>query len=145
MSNLDKVREFHKVFGHPAPDHPTIGDAKTRELRIKLVADELQELAEALGYQLFMTPRYGAELVKMTDKVDLVETADALADLEYVVLGGQVAFGIPGQEVFDEVQRSNMSKLGADGKPILAPDGKVVKGPNYSPPNLYPIIERGRE
>ena len=78
MSNLDKVREFHKVFGHPAPDHPTIGDAKTRELRIKLVADELQELAEALGYQLFMTPRYGAELVKMTDKVDLVETADAL-------------------------------------------------------------------
>lgn len=77
-----------------------------------------------------------AELKQAHDKGDLIGIADALADLAYVVVGAAVAFGIPLDRVFDEVHRSNMSKLGEDGKPIYREDGKVLKGPNYTPPDI---------
>lgn len=134
MNHIDMIRELHTTFKHPAPATPTPGDLTLRLLRIRLLAEELQELAAALGFDF----KYRITLV--ADKVNMVEAADALGDLEVVVLGGQVAFGIPGPEVFREIHRSNMSKLGADGEPILRDDGKFLKGPNYSPPDIAGIL-----
>ena len=73
-------------------------------------------------------------------RVDLIETADALGDLKYVVEGAALVFGIPLEPVFMEIHRSNMSKLGTDGKPIYREDGKVLKGPNYTPPNVAAVL-----
>ncbi|RYF06923.1 MAG: hypothetical protein EOO77_26315 [Oxalobacteraceae bacterium] len=73
---------------------------------------------------------------------DLVEIADALADIIYIAYGTGVSYGLPMDEIFDEVHRSNMSKLGEDGRPVYREDGKVVKGPNYSKPDIHAIVER---
>jgi len=120
MNNFEKVIEFHNAFGQDVETEPTWTDAA--ELRYELIREELSELREAI------------------DDRDIVEVADALTDLLYVVYGSGVAFGIDLNECFDEVHSSNMTKLGADGKPIHREDGKVLKGPNYRRPDLKKIL-----
>lgn len=125
-STLDQVQEFHETYGLPVKNSPTISDEKTNALRINLLAEELEELKEAL------------------EQGDLVETLDALIDLQYVLDGAFLSFGMQSLKTpaFDEVHRSNMSKLGADGKPIVRPeDGKILKGPDYFKPDIKQFLE----
>ena len=125
-STLEMVQEFHETYGLPVENEQTTGSEKTKELRINLLQEELDELKEALKNN------------------DMQETLDALVDLQYVLDGAFLSFGMQGvkQAAFDEVHRSNMSKLGEDGKPIRREsDGKVMKGPNYFKPDLAQFIE----
>lgn len=146
MSTIDRVREFHTTFGHPVALELTPGDVKLRKLRINLIAEELCELCDALGAQLSIdvmmdgSHRVNVEMVKDDSGVDLVEAADALGDLDYVVQGANLVFGIPGEAVAQEIHSSNMSKAGKDGKPIYREDGKILKGPNYFRPNIYKVL-----
>jgi predicted HAD superfamily Cof-like phosphohydrolase len=145
------VKEFHEAFGHPVKYQPTVPPIDTRLLRVRLIAEELIELAEAVGVNLRIdrkvlpTQGEGAQHVlevwsAREDKCDLVEAADALGDLRYVVDGGNLVFGFPGERVLAEIHSSNMSKLGEDGKPILREDGKVLKGPHYFKPDIGKIL-----
>ena len=118
MTNFEKVRLFMKTYGQEVKDKAGFSDAKTNKLRIDLIKEELEELTEA-----------------MQDK-NLLEVADALTDILYVTYGAGHAFGIDLDKCFDEVQNSNMSKLGEDGKPLYNEAGKVMKGPNYFKPDL---------
>ena len=118
MTNFEKVRLFMKTYGQEVKDKAGLSDAKTNKLRIELIKEELEELTEA-----------------MQDK-NLLEVADALTDILYVTYGAGHAFGIDLDKCFEEVQNSNMSKLGEDGKPIYNEAGKVMKGPNYFKPDL---------
>lgn len=133
---VQMVREFHKAFGHPAPDTVTIPDTDTQLLRVSLIAEELLELCEALNIQLDIIANK-TYISKFNDlPIDMVEAADALADLDYVVAGGNVVFGFPAEKIISHVHDSNMSKLGEDGKPIYREDGKIMKGSNYWKPNI---------
>ena len=126
-STLERVQIFHETYGLPVEDKPTLSDPKTRELRINLLAEEVQELKEAL------------------ENNDLVEVLDALTDIQYVLDGAYLSFGLQDlkETAFAEVQRSNMSKLGEDGKPIRREsDGKVMKGPNYFAPDLKVLLDK---
>tara|TARA_B100001989_G_C24527489_1_gene459542 strand:- start:131 stop:547 length:417 start_codon:yes stop_codon:yes gene_type:complete len=125
-TTLEQVQEFHETYGLPVLDKPSIADEKTNKLRINLLAEELDELKEAL------------------EEGDLLETLDALIDLQYVLDGAFLSFGLQEMKnaAFDEVHRSNMSKLGADGKPIRREsDGKVLKGPDYFKPDLKQFLK----
>lgn len=121
-TNFERAAEFMRAFGQDVYSRPTLQDEKTAQLRYELISEELQELKDAQFDQ------------------DLVEIADALTDLLYVVYGAGHAYGIDLDACYHEVHRSNMSKLGENGQPIYRDDGKVMKGPNYSPPNLVPFI-----
>ena len=123
MSNFEDVKTFMKTFGQIIRAKPQFPDDKTMQLRFDLIKEELEELKQAF------------------DSNDLLEVADALTDILYVTYGAGYAFGIDLDKCFKEVQRANMSKLGEDGKPIFNDKGKVMKGPNYSPPNLKQFIE----
>ena len=118
MTNFEKVRVFMKTYGQEVKDKAGLSDAMTNKLRIDLIKEELEELTEA-----------------MKDE-NLLEVADALTDILYVTYGAGHAFGIDLDKCFDEVQNSNMSKLGEDGKPLYNEAGKVMKGPNYFKPDL---------
>ena len=118
MTNFEKVRLFMKTYGQEVKDRAGFSDVKTNKLRIDLIKEELEELTEA-----------------MQDE-NLLEVADALTDILYVTYGAGHAFGIDLDKCFEEVQNSNMSKLGEDGKPIYNEAGKVMKGPNYFKPDL---------
>ena len=118
MTNFEKVRLFMKTYGQEVKDKAEFSDAKTNKLRIDLIKEELEELTQAIN-----------------DK-NLLEVADALTDILYVTYGAGHAFGIDLDKCFEEVQNSNMSKLGEDGKPIYNEAGKVMKGPNYFKPDL---------
>lgn len=122
MNNFDKVKEFMVTFGQEVRLRPELPNKEVQMLRYELVREELEELKEAL------------------ENDDLVETADALTDLLYVVYGAGHAFGIDLDKCFAEVHRSNMSKLDKEGKPIFREDGKVIKGEDYSPPDLSKIL-----
>ena len=122
MSNFDKVGTFMKTFGQEVKTKPSFSSDKINKLRIDLIKEELEELTEAM------------------QKKDLLEVADALTDILYVTYGAGHAFGINLDECFNEVQKSNMSKLGNDGKPIYDQSGKVMKGPDYFKPNLKKIL-----
>ena len=123
MTNFDKVGVFMKTFGQEVKEKPSFSSDKINQLRISLIKEELDELKEAM------------------DSRDLLEVADALTDLLYVTYGAGHAFGIDLDKCFEEVQNSNMSKLGDDGKPIYDKSGKVMKGPNYFKPNLVKYIK----
>jgi predicted HAD superfamily Cof-like phosphohydrolase len=126
-STLEQVCEFHETYGLPVESSPNISDQKTNDLRINLIAEELDELKEALK------------------SGDVVETLDALIDLQYVLDGAFLSFGLHDvkEAAFAEVHRSNMSKLGEDGKPIRREsDGKVMKGPNYFVPDMSQFIRK---
>ena len=118
MTNFEKVRVFMKTYGQEVKDKAGLSDARTNKLRIDLIKEELEELTEA-----------------MQDE-NLLEVADALTDILYVTYGAGHAFGIDLDKCFEEVQNSNMSKLGDDGKPIYNEAGKVMKGPHYYKPDL---------
>lgn len=126
-STLDQVMEFHETYACTIKTAPDISDSKTNDLRISLLAEELDELKEALK------------------NGDIVETLDALIDLQYVLDGAFISFGLQDvkEAAFAEVHASNMSKLGADGKPIYREgDGKVLKGPNYFKPDIAQFVEK---
>ena len=123
MSNFEEVKKFMKAFGQEVRSKPYFPDEKTTKLRLDLIREELNELEQVVE-----------------DK-DLNEIADALTDILYVTYGAGCAYGIDLDKCFKEVQRANMSKLGKDGKPIYNEKGKVMKGPNYSAPNLKQFLE----
>ena len=122
MSNFNKVGTFMKTFGQEVKTKPSFSSDKINKLRIDLIKEELDELQEAMGNN------------------DLLEVADALTDILYVTYGAGHAFGINLDKCFDEVQNSNMSKLGENGKPIYNESGKVMKGPNYFKPDLSKFV-----
>ena len=111
-----------KTFGQEVKSKPSLSTEKINKLRIDLIKEELEELTEAMNNK------------------DLLEVADALTDILYVTYGAGHAFGINLDKCFEEVQKSNMSKLDENGKPIYNSDGKVMKGPNYFKPDLTPFI-----
>ena len=123
MSNFTDVKTFMKTFGQIIRTKAEFPDNKTMQLRYDLIKEELDELE-------------GAMKIK-----DLKEIADALTDILYVTYGAGCAYGIDLDKCFKEVQRANMSKLGEDWKTIYNEKGKVMKGPNYSEPNLKPFVE----
>ncbi len=122
MSNFDSVKKFMKTFGQEVKEKAEFPDEKTTSLRYELINEELEEFKEAII------------------KKDIKEVADALTDILYVTYGAGHAFGIDLDKCFEEVQNSNMSKLGADGKPIYNEKGKVMKGPKYFKPNLKKFV-----
>ena len=123
MTNFQKVKNFMMAFGQEVKSEPSFSNEKINELRYNLIKEELDELKIAM------------------DNKDLLEVADALTDILYVTYGAGHAFGINLDKCFKEVQNSNMSKLGNDGKPIYNDKGKVMKGPNYFKPDLSKFIK----
>jgi len=122
MTNFKSVKKFMETFGQEIKEKASFPDEKIISLRYDLIKEELGELKEAM------------------DKKDIKEVADALTDILYVTYGAGHAFGIDLDKCFEEVQNSNMSKLGTDGKPIFNDKGKVMKGPNYFKPNLGKFV-----
>ena len=123
MTNFQKVKTFMQTFGQEVKLKPSFSTEKINDLRYNLIKEELEELKEAII------------------KKDLLEVADALTDILYVTYGAGHAFGIDLDKCFEEVQNSNMSKLGEDGKPIYNDAGKVMKGPKYYKPDLSKFIK----
>jgi predicted HAD superfamily Cof-like phosphohydrolase len=123
MSNFNSVKKFMETFGQEVKSKAEFPDEKIQNLRVSLIEEELSELKEAIKNK------------------DIKEVADALTDILYVTYGAGHAFGIDLDKCFDEVQRSNMSKLDENGKPIFNEHGKVLKGPNYFKPNLDKFIK----
>jgi predicted HAD superfamily Cof-like phosphohydrolase len=122
MTNFEKVKQFMQTFGQEVKIKASFSDEKTNQLRLDLISEELEELKNAMSSK------------------DLLEVADALTDILYVTYGAGHAFGINLDKCFDEVQNSNMSKLGSDGKPIYNESGKVMKGPDYFKPDLSKFL-----
>ena len=122
MSNFNKVKTFMETFGQEIKTKPSFSNNKINNLRYNLIKEELDELKMAMKNN------------------DLLEVADALTDILYVTYGAGHAFGIDLDKCFEEVQRSNMSKLDENGKPIFNELGKVMKGPKYFKPNLSKFI-----
>ena len=122
MSNFESVKKFMQTFGQEVNIKAGFPNEKITKLRLDLIREELSELEEAI------------------EKKDIKEVADALTDILYVTYGAGHAFGINLDSCFEEVQNSNMSKLGSDGKPIYNEHGKVMKGPSYFKPNLSKFV-----
>lgn len=124
QKQINQVTEFHETYGHPVATSIGIPNNR-REMRLGLIEEEVAELREA------------------SERGDVVETLDALGDILYVVIGFAIECGLADklEPAVDEIHASNMSKLGADGKPMYREDGKVLKGPNYFRPNLHQFVE----
>ena len=122
MTNFENVKKFMQTFGQEVRTEASFPSDKIVKLRLDLIREELSELKEAI------------------EKKDIKEVADALTDILYVTYGAGHAFGINLDKCFEEVQNSNMSKLGSDGKPIYNEQGKVMKGPDYFKPNLSKFV-----
>ena len=122
MTNFKSVKKFMKTFGQEIKEKASFPDEKVTSLRYDLIKEELDELKEAM------------------DNKDIKEVADALTDILYVTYGAGHAFGVDLDKCFEEVQNSNMSKLGSDGKPLYNDKGKVMKGPNYFKPDLTKFV-----
>ena len=122
MTNFQKVKTFMQTFGQEVKSKPSFSSDKINELRYNLIREELDELKQAMNNK------------------DILEVADALTDILYVTYGAGHSFGINLDKCFAEVQSSNMSKLGVDGKPIYNEKGKVMKGPNYFKPDLKKFV-----
>ncbi len=125
MTNFEKVGLFMSTFGQEVKKKSELSSEKINSLRISLIREELDELTKAMKEN------------------NIIEVADALTDILYVTYGAGHAFGLDLDRCFDEVQKSNMSKLGENGKPIYDENGKVMKGPNYFKPNLSKFIKKG--
>ena len=123
MTNFKSVRKFMETFGQEIKEKASFPNDKITSLRYDLIKEELNELKEAI------------------ENKDIKEVADALTDILYVTYGAGHAFGINLDRCFEEVQNSNMSKLGSDGKPIYNDQGKVMKGPNYFTPDLSKFVK----
>ena len=123
MTNFESVKKFMETFGQETKEKANFPNEKVTSLRYDLIKEELKELKESI------------------DNKDIKEVADALTDILYVTYGAGHAFGINLDKCFEEVQNSNMSKLGYDGKPIYNEKGKVMKGPNYFKPDLTKFVK----
>ena len=123
MTNFEKVGLFMSTFGQEVKTRPSLSSEKINNLRISLIKEELEEFKQAIKNN------------------DLKETIDALTDILYVTYGAGHAFGVNLDQCFEEVQKSNMSKLGKDGEPIYNEHGKVMKGPNYFKPDFSKFIK----
>ena len=123
MTMFTDVRDFHQAFGQPIGEKPELPDTPERELRIELLREEFEEYMDA-------------EIEN-----NLVEVADALADIIYIACGTAVSYGIPLDKLFDEVHRSNMAKL-VDGKVIRRPDGKVQKPEGWTAPDVKGVLDK---
>ena len=156
-TNFQKVGEFMRAYEQDVHTTARFPMEKIRQLRFDLIEEELDELNDAMKKQEELEavfykkyglreapaiddPRGFKEFFSDSDAI-LIEIADALTDLLYVIYGAGHAYGIDLDACFDEVQRSNMSKLDENGKAIKRKDGKILKGPNYSPPNLRGIVK----
>jgi len=122
MTNFTEVGKFMETFGQEVQTSPKLPKYAVQMLRLSLILEEYTELEDAIA------------------EGHMEGIADALTDILYVTYGAGHAFGIDLDKCFEEVQRSNMSKLGADGKPIYRDDGKIMKGPNYSEPDLRKVL-----
>ena len=123
MSFYTDVRDFHQAFGQRVGEKPELPDVSERTLRMKLITEEFNELCDA------------------EQANDIVEVADAIADIIYIACGTAVSYGIPLDDVFDEVHRSNMAKL-VDGKVIRRADGKVQKPEGWTAPDIKSVLEK---
>jgi predicted HAD superfamily Cof-like phosphohydrolase len=123
ISNFEKVGDFMEAFGQEVLYVPTMPDFNLSALRLDLIEEEVQELRDGLANK------------------SMLEIADALTDILYVVYGAGHAFGLDLDDCFHEVHSSNMTKLGADGRPLYREDGKVMKGPNYREPDLTKFVQ----
>jgi predicted HAD superfamily Cof-like phosphohydrolase len=152
MHTIHRVAEFHRVFNHPIEQTPTTPTAKMRLLRFRLLFEEVMEFGRAIGIDgLACIPEdlFERHLKETLDdfridadaEVDLPLAADALGDIDYVCQGANLVFGFPAEDVSCEIHRANMSKLGANGEPIYDEHKKVVKGPNYTPPDVAAILK----
>ena len=124
MTNFEKVGLFMTTFGQEIKKKSELSSDKINLLRLSLIQEELDELTKAINEN------------------DILEVADALTDILYVTYGAGHAFGIDLDKCFDEVQKSNMSKLGKDNKPIYNEQGKVMKGPDYFKPDLSKFLRK---
>ena len=122
LTNFELAGDFMEAFGQDVHNEPQWPDFSTRELRLELIREEYEELEEAI------------------ENRDLIEVADALTDLLYVIYGAGHAFGLDLDTCYHEVHGSNMSKLGDDGRPMKREDGKVLKGPNFYEPDLKFVL-----
>ena len=122
MTNFERVQEFHRAFGQQVANVPTLADVDIESLRMRLIEEEMDELSDAL----------------IDDNI--VEVADALTDILYVVYGMADIYGIPIDACFDAVHRSNMAKLDENGKPIKRADGKFLKPPGWTPPDIAGVL-----
>lgn len=141
-NSYERVREFHEKFGHPVADKPSIPAADRTTLRLSLILEEALELAEAMGFRTDKVQTY-VQLMLANGPVfdgDIIGIADALGDLDYVVNGAALEHGIDLPAVTAEVHRSNMTKLGPDGKPIYREDGKILKGEDFEEPRLAEVL-----
>ena len=141
------VRRFHHVYGLPVQTDGASLERESLDMRMSLIAEEFSELVGAVYGQAAraeIESSYRRAVAADDGARDTVETADALADLIYVIYGMALETGIDLASVLAEVQRSNMSKLGADGKPVYREDGKVLKGPDYFPPNVEAVLRSRR-
>lgn len=146
------VLEFHRVFEHPISCNPThTPSVELRKLRVRLLAEELVELCCAFGVRLSVNMSDSHDPDDLTNEVTVIGNhmrdyyspmlaADACGDLRYVVDGTNLVCGFPGPAVLAEIHRSNMSKAGADGRPVKRHDGKIMKGPNYTKPDLTHVL-----
>ena len=123
MSNFEQVHEFHKAFQCNIGNVPSLPNETERHIRKWLLKEEYEEYLEGEANN------------------DIVEIADGLVDMLYIIYGTGVSYGLPMDTLFDEVHLSNMSKLDNDGNPIFRADGKVLKGPNFFKPNIKNILE----
>ena len=123
MSNFNRVKKFMQTFGQDVKKKPSFPSEKIISLRRELIEEELSEFKDAIKNR------------------DIIEIADSLTDILYVTYGAGISYGIDLDKCFDEVHKSNMSKLGDDGKPIYNNQGKVMKGPNYFKPNLSKFLK----
>ncbi len=162
---IEDVEEFHRVYGVPDLNYPQIPSKERILLRAEIIIEEVvRELLPAMGCEYRLDEDRGWDDVQIKRKFnhkramegrsannwddaepDLVEIADALADSIYVLLGTALEFGMGDifPRIWNEVHRSNMSKLDNEGKPVMREDGKILKGPNFSPPDIENLLEYG--
>lgn len=122
MNVFNAVKDFHRAFDQPVNNKPFLPGKEERELRIRLIAEEFKEYTDA------------------EEANDIVEVADALADMIYIICGTAASYGIPLEAVFEEVHNSNMAKLGPNGKPIKREDGKIIKPEGWQPPDVVGVL-----
>lgn len=143
------VEQFHKKFGQPVAITPVIPELIDRRLRLSLLIEEVEEFAKASGFYDLISMRIwnhlrmdlaGYKDINNCSPIDIIEAADALADIDYVTAGANLTWGFPAGRIIKEVHESNMSKLDSNGEPIIRADGKILKGPGYFKPRIAEIL-----
>jgi predicted HAD superfamily Cof-like phosphohydrolase len=143
MPTIGHVQDFHEKFEHPIASVPNVATPELRALRVRMLLEEVLELAEAARVRCELEVRFNMEkkvwvhgfrVEAYPGEPDMVEMADAIGDIDYLAAGAALVFGFPHCQIIEAIQCSNMSKLGTDGNPVKREDGKIMKGPNYKPP-----------